>query len=509
MKRIIGWIILVESILFLAVFFQAEWKSYLSALPIELRFPQFSDLWEPVSNVDNVNINHIARNFSIEDSLLFHESDSIPETFTGGGIATQFDVGDTIPTDTLAVNVIENFEDESGNLPLDAFFRSLKFIQNFPDRDSVVRIAHYGDSQIEGDRITQHLRYYFQKQFGGAGLGYIPFLEAASHHSFQRINKGWWTKYSVFQNKYKSGLYGASGCTFRYQKILSDRDKEKLLQNRNIEPLQASMKIVFPYKRQPYDEVKLMWGNAEVPFLLQVLNHKDSLVFEKEYTPSVSFNLSKLDFLPDSKGFRIKFTSNLSPDLYGILVESKKGIQIDNYALRGHSGIGLTTIDKDFLMSQYDLLGTKLIIFQYGGNIVGYDSPNFKWFENEVYRMLMYYKKIAPDASILVVGVGDAGFRKDDKIYSFASVPKIRDAQKNACLRAGVAFWDLYEVMGGKNAIIAWAKERPALVGHDFAHFTPHGQRLVANMLYSALMKEYNNFLKTESRKNNKAVIQK
>jgi len=36
------------------------------------------------------------------------------------------------------------------------------------------RIIHYGDSQIEGDRITGYLRNRLQHMYGGSGPGFIP-----------------------------------------------------------------------------------------------------------------------------------------------------------------------------------------------------------------------------------------------------------------------------------------------------------------------------------------------
>ena len=40
-----------------------------------------------------------------------------------------------------------------------------------------VRILHYGDSQIECDRITSLLRQKFQEEFGGMGVGLVPALQ--------------------------------------------------------------------------------------------------------------------------------------------------------------------------------------------------------------------------------------------------------------------------------------------------------------------------------------------
>ena len=47
-------------------------------------------------------------------------------------------------------------------------------------RKSLIRILHYGDSQIEGDRITRNLRNRFQKRFGGSGPGLLPCFKPVS-----------------------------------------------------------------------------------------------------------------------------------------------------------------------------------------------------------------------------------------------------------------------------------------------------------------------------------------
>jgi lysophospholipase L1-like esterase len=481
--RILGWLLLTQGLLLTLVFLQPYWKPYTQGLPIEVRFPTVAEIFGAENQApDSTNLQNIRRQFALGDTLT--DQDTLPETTVGGGLGSLIEIGDTIPTDTLAVNVIQNPRNDNGKTALDAFFRSLAYLQAHPEADTVVRLAHYGDSQIEGDRITEYLRKYFQKQFGGSGLGYIPFVEQATHHAFTRTLKGNWKKYSVFQNKYKNRYYGASGCVFRFG---NGKDNQ---------PKRAAVGIHFPYYRQAYDYLRLMYGKNESPFDLEVRNLRDSVVYAHRFPKSDTLHYVNLPVEPMPKGFQIRLEGESSPDLYGLFLESKNGVQIDNFALRGHSGIGLTSIDQDFLKAQFNLLGTKLIIFHYGGNIVPYDSPNFLWYEQEVYRMLRHYQRAVPDASLLVIGVADAGYKKGEKLHAFASVPKIRDAQKRAAERAGVAFWDFYEVMGGNGAILTWAKARPALVGHDLAHFTPYGQKLVANLLFSALMKEYNRFLK-------------
>jgi len=40
-------------------------------------------------------------------------------------------------------------------------------------QENVLHILHYGDSQIEGDRITGFIRRKLQNKFGGNGIGLI------------------------------------------------------------------------------------------------------------------------------------------------------------------------------------------------------------------------------------------------------------------------------------------------------------------------------------------------
>ncbi|MCK5457808.1 MAG: hypothetical protein KAI45_11830, partial [Melioribacteraceae bacterium] len=57
-----------------------------------------------------------------------------------------------------------------GNLEqLQYFFEALN-----NSKSSQVRIAHYGDSSLEGDLITAYLRNKFQQKFGGKGVGFLP-----------------------------------------------------------------------------------------------------------------------------------------------------------------------------------------------------------------------------------------------------------------------------------------------------------------------------------------------
>ena len=55
----------------------------------------------------------------------------------------------------------------------DPFFRALDSASVHP-----LRILHYGDSQIEEDRISNNIRKSFQARFGGNGIGLMPLVQS-------------------------------------------------------------------------------------------------------------------------------------------------------------------------------------------------------------------------------------------------------------------------------------------------------------------------------------------
>ena len=61
---------------------------------------------------------------------------------------------------------------------MEKFFEALKSLQANPEQQ--IRVLHYGDSQIEGDRITDKLRQKLQAEFGGSGPGLISMMPVAS-----------------------------------------------------------------------------------------------------------------------------------------------------------------------------------------------------------------------------------------------------------------------------------------------------------------------------------------
>lgn len=422
-------------------------------------------------------------------------------TFVQTIIDTTVVASDTIPDSTqIQTNYIENPEIE-GKYSLDDFFEALYRLK----KDSTtVRIAHYGDSQIEGDRITQFLRANFQHRFGGSGLGFIPIDEPASHHAYIRQQSSNWHRHTVFHDRINNGLYGLGGTVFRFQPPLKQDTKARYKSDSLFDAIvkeaqekttaeEAWVKLTIK-KNIHYDSLQILTLRHFAPVEITI---KQNEQYYSEIIPPKS-GIEKTSFsIPETeKPFKITFNSTSSPYVAGVFLEGKKGVQVDNYSLRGHSGNGLSLIDFTLLHEWLTVLNTKLIIFQYGGNIVPYEVANFKFLEEDIVKMIERFKKAHSGVSILIVGVGDMARKVGDTYESYPSVEKIRDAQRRAAQRTGVAFWDLYETMGGKNTIVEWVNSPTPLAAPDYAHLSYYGQKKVSGWLFKALMNEYELFLK-------------
>ena len=81
------------------------------------------------------------------------------------------------------------------------------------------------------------------------------------------------------------------------------------------------------------------------------------------------------------------------------------------------------------------------------------------------------------------------------KMQTYPNLPDVRDALKNAVFEMGGAYFDMYEVMGGKNSMPSWVDANPPLAAKDYIHFSPRGAEKIAELFYESLMLDYEQYL--------------
>jgi lysophospholipase L1-like esterase len=369
------------------------------------------------------------------------------------------------------------------------FFRTLK---NLPASGQLIRIMHYGDSQIEDDRITSLLRNRLQSKFGGSGAGLVPASQLYPYgFTMKQESSGNWNRYIGFARRDTNIFhtrYGAlaSFSTFTPYSTLQDT-------------AEAWVKFsISPYaynNTKTFTQCRVFYGYNPMPFLHEL--YLDNTLSDADIFPASSkMNVIRWKFDAPAEELKLTFKGQASPEVYGIALDGNRGVAVDNIPLRGCSGLFFTAFDEQLMSAMYKELNVKLFILQFGGNFVPSGLDNYTGYENWFYSQLIRIKKLCPSARILVIGVADMSMKNRNNYITNPNVEKVRDALKTASFRAGAAFWDMYKAMGGYNSMPSWVFANPPLASNDFVHFNPRGAKTIAQMFYNAFILEYHKFEK-------------
>jgi len=377
------------------------------------------------------------------------------------------------------------------------FFKELSEVQS---NGKLIRIMHYGDSQIEADRISSYFRSKIQSQFGGSGPGLFPAVQAYGFDSPVKIelSEGW-TRYPGFGRRdttIKHSRYGVLSSFSRFAPYSNNIDT---LHSTSINKTEFKAWIKMNHSTASagnvnrYSQCRLFYGYNQAPVNLKLYSGEKE-IDKKVLLPSNSLQIKQWTFDSTPEYLKLEFDGYDSPDIYALALDGMKGVAVDNIALRGSSGLVFTTTSENLLQAIYQNLNAKLLILQFGGNVAPTMKDNYEGYQQSFYAQLVRLKKLIPDVSIIVIGIADMSVKEKDKYVSYPNVTIIRDALKKATFKANCVFWDTYEAMGGKNSMPSWVFSDPPLAEKDFIHFTINGSRIIAQMFYQALMLEYNDY---------------
>ncbi len=373
------------------------------------------------------------------------------------------------------------------------FFSALTNVYNEPKS---IRVLHYGDSQIEGDRISDYLRNKLQMQFGGGGPGLINFVPIAPS-VVNRISTsgGTWDRYGVFSFKDKRvphNNFGVMAQICRYANYNSNIDSTSTNK-------EATAKVITTKNSgataTSYNKVKLFYGGAKSKVLCEFY---DAAIFKESDSLQKGGNFNIKEYPVTSLNHEFKFSGKDSPDFYAVSLEGGKGVMVDNMGLRGSSGTFFNQINYGQLKQFYDYLNVKLIILQFGGNTLPYlkDKKQAEQFAGFLKSQIYTLKKIAPQASILLIGPADMSVKEGTEYVTHPLLEDLRDAIKQAAFDTDCAFFDMYDCMGGKNSMVAWVDR--GIAAKDYIHFSPAGARKIATLLYSSLINDYNTYVRSK-----------
>ena len=173
-----------------------------------------------------------------------------------------------------------------------------------------IRVVHYGDSQIEEDRMTQQIRETLQAAYGGSGAGLVPLAQTIP-------------SLTVRQELYLSGRFvSPQNGPKRYMVYGPKRD-------------QRTDGLYGPMGQMAYMSDSLVKGSESVKAICHPLQPNARYEsFRLFADTSVHYTTSRDTMFLTGRG-----------GVYGLSQESKTGIIVDNIPMRGCMGIVFTKMD--------------------------------------------------------------------------------------------------------------------------------------------------------------------
>jgi hypothetical protein len=375
---------------------------------------------------------------------------------------------------------------------LGCFFEAL---QQTEKTGKKVRIAYFGDSLIEGDLITQDIRHALQERFGGRGVGFVPItsVSAGFRRTINHTFSGNWESVSVLQQNNPSKRPGFSGFLFIPRsnpafKSISAGEPKKQPDHSWVKYGTNGSGCASP----AFDSVDLIYENPGAPSLLQYRT-EDEVSEKVLLEPTSGPSRISLDKCRERRHIKLMFFPPDTLRVYGMSFEADDGVYVDNFSLRGNSGLNMARISCRTLADFNKLREYKMIVLHYGPNIANPSMTDFGWYEKKMSLIVNQIKECLPETAIVVVSVNDICTGQGE-LCTAPSVPHLVDAQRELARKAGVGFWNLYGAMGGRNSMARWVRGTPPMANPDCTHLNGAGARAVGKMFTRALMNGYDRF---------------
>lgn len=384
----------------------------------------------------------------------------------------EFYVAANDKTFTAEQKQLGKFVSLSGNLEqLKTFFNALK-----DSNKRIVRIAHYGDSLIQGDVITEYLREFFQEKFGGKGIGFLSIVanDIKMKTSIKHTYSNDWEYTSIITRNPKNLPLGISGSVA----IPSVNSWVRYEATNNLKSTNS------------FSIIKIYYSNADKNSVIQY-RINDGKFISVNLEEGTSLKELKISVNGIGKSFEMKFVSGKQPYFYGVSLESGNGVYVDNFPMPGNSGISLLDISENVLKDFQKYSDYSLIILTYGANVNAPNKNIFNYYENKMVSVIDFLRRSFPNAGIVLIGVGDKTIKVGNKFITNPDVELLLNAQKKIVERANIAFWNLWEAMGGENSMSQWVNYNPPMALKDFSHFTSIGGKRVAQLFFNAIVDAY------------------
>ena len=333
-----------------------------------------------------------------------------------------------------------------------------------------VRIAYFGDSFVEGDILSCDLREQLQTQFGGNGVGWVDCasqiygFRQTVRHSFEGLRE-----YEVVKRPFNAQVQSIAQ---RYFTIDGNRATFVYQGSKSRKHLSDWQKATFFFRTQ--DTITVATKMNSDTLVSDVIGGDGQLQTFTKHHPS----MHKI----------IYSVSAASPKtyLYGVALESNQGVIVDNFSMRGSSGVTLGSIPSAVLREFAAQRPYDLIIFHFGLNVANENVRNYTSYTHQMGAVIRHFKAAYPHTSILVVSMTDRDQRSTEGIHTMAGVESLVGYQQIMAANEKVAFFNLFQAMGGRESMKTLVDKGYA--NKDYTHISHAGGRRLATHLVESIL---------------------
>lgn len=373
-----------------------------------------------------------------------------------------------VDTCKAGITCIEDYSD-STKRGMTPFYEALGKIKSL---NRPVRIAVFGDSFIEADILTADLREMLQDEYGGCGAGFVDITSStygfrpSVRHSF----KGWESHSQGDSTYFDRRRQGPSGHysipspnaymelrgQSKYASRLDTCEQSSIyFYNKGEANISAivNKKTEAPRLFAPTGGLQKMSVNGHIGSVRWVVNNADSTVF------------------------------------YGASMDGLTGVVVDNFSLRGSSGLSLSGIPVKTLREFNELRTYDLIILLYGLNVASERGKDYGYYQKGMKKSIEYLKGCFPQAGFLLTSVSDRNYKTETgDMKTMPGVKNLIRYQQAIAAENNIAFWNMYEAMGGEGSMEKLVRSTPPKANYDYTHINFRGGKELAALLYDTMV---------------------
>ncbi len=352
------------------------------------------------------------------------------------------------------------------------FFEQL-YRQQHGELTGPLSALHYGDSHVAADEWTGDIREHLQMTFGDGGSGYS--IAGRPWNSYRRFDvksgstRGWHSDGLVGRSG--DGIYGLGGVSMSTS-----------TPRQSIFLLADGQRFELYYLQQPGGGAIQIYDNG---------TPVERISTDGETAP----NYFHYDAVPGQHRLEVETLEHAPVRLFGWVAEKPTGVTYEALGINSAQASMILNWDGAVLKSNIERRNPALIVLSYGTNEAGRKDWTIETYRDMFARVIERLRADAPTATILVIGPPDRSIRVRGKGWvTLDGMDTIVEAERQAALAQGCAFWDQRAKMGGKGSMRQWVQAGMAQA--DYTHLTAPGYHMIGDAMFRDLMSEYDLFVK-------------